>query len=164
MSEMNPLKKGSDPLAGYRVFANNEARQRVRPLFQRAVEDQADLLFLLAHAEALGGQEHAEFQRHVEPRQSARGGHFGARDVVNAVFALGNDPEHLVDAHLARVIDFQSASRPDAANEACESDRLEKGYVLRVKRAVDEGARVVTTFYHRSWPVWPDGAEPQRLS
>jgi len=30
-----PLKKGSDPLAGFRFHGKKEARQRVRPLFQR---------------------------------------------------------------------------------------------------------------------------------
>ncbi len=68
---------------------------------------------------------------------------------MNAVLALLDDLENLVDADLAGIVDFQGATRTQAEGEDRENDRLENWLVLLVERTVDKYARGVPT-----WPHW----------
>jgi hypothetical protein len=61
---------------------------------------------VLASTKTLCAQEDAEFERHVEARQSGVGVGFGAGDVVNTEPKGFNEPEDFFDADLAGVVDF----------------------------------------------------------
>jgi hypothetical protein len=83
---------------------------------------------------------------------------------VDAVFAVADDFEDLVDAYLAGISDFQGAPGAQIAVQNRENDCLEEGLVLRIKRTVDENALVVLISSHRTPALAVDYAGRRRLS
>ena len=90
-------------------------------------------------AEPLGANEQPKLERHVEARQ-AGGVQLRPRNVVHAHAAGPDERNDLLDPDLAGVVGFQGTTRPVAAVEHGEDDRLEYRLVGVVEGAVNEDA------------------------
>jgi len=108
------------------------------------IQDEAGFAFLRPVAEPASPEEDAEFKGHVEPREAARVW-FCPGDVVNTPMAFPDDARDLPDPHLAGVVNFQRASRPQAALKGGEHEGLENGLIIAVERAVDKNVLVVVS-------------------
>jgi hypothetical protein len=71
-----------------------------------AVEDETVFGLVLSSAKALCAEKDAEFEGHVEARQSGVRVGLGAGDVVNTEPTGFNEPEDFFDADLAGVVDL----------------------------------------------------------
>lgn len=75
----------------------------------------AIISFLPLISEALRSQKNPQFKRHVEAGQAGDRIRFCAAYVVNAVPALGYDPEDFIYSGLAGVLDFEGTAGRKAA-------------------------------------------------
>ena len=62
----------------------------------------------------------------------------GAREVVNTVFAFGDNVLDLVDPNITGVTRFQSTPRSKPHVVHCEDDCAKKAEMFSVKRTIDE--------------------------
>jgi hypothetical protein len=101
-----------------------------------AIQDQAGFGSLIGIAEAIGAQEEAQLERHVESGQAS--GRLGARDVVNAPTAVSDQGDDFLETNLAAVVAFQSAAWPQPACGDSEDECVADWPVLGVERTVEE--------------------------
>ena len=101
-------------LMGGDVLARNIGNEGLIPVFV-SIQNQANLLFLPLISEVLRSQKNPQFKRHVEARQAGDSIRFSAAYVVNAIPALGYDPEEFIYSGLAGVLDFEGTAERKAA-------------------------------------------------
>lgn len=88
------------------------------------------------------------FQGHVEAGQVVGLIELGAGDVVDAVAALPDPLDDVLDPYAAGVVDLQSATCLEAAVVHDEDQGVERLAVLEVEGAVDEDVVVVPLAGH----------------
>jgi len=127
-------------LMGGDVLARNIGNEGLIPVFV-SIQDQANLLFLPLISEVLRSQKNPQFERHVEARQAGHGVRFCAAYVVNAVPALGYDPEDFIYSGLAGVLDFEGTAGRKAACVNAEDQSPQERLIGPVEGAIDKNAR-----------------------
>lgn len=103
-----------------------------------AVEDQAGLVPVFPRPIKLGSQKQAQLQWHVESRKSRLPAQAYRGNIVNAKWALRNDPLYLFEPHLARIINLKCAPCSEAQFINGKNDGIEERFVGVVERAVDK--------------------------
>lgn len=88
------------------------------------VEDQARLSSLERVTEVFCSQAYAEFERHIESRQSRRSIYFDARQVMDAESATGNYFEDFMHSYLTAIILFQRTASYQTTVEHCKHYRI----------------------------------------
>ncbi|MFL6846639.1 MAG: hypothetical protein ACJ8ER_17370 [Allosphingosinicella sp.] len=102
------------------------------------VEDQDPFQLLHGPSIALGAQEDAQLERHVEARQPVGRVQLGAAEVVHAVATFGDDPEQFVEARLPAVVHLPGRARLKPAGEDREDQGAEHRRVFGIERTVYE--------------------------
>jgi hypothetical protein len=72
-----------------------------------AIENNTDLTLVFPTTEFPRAEKEAQFKRHVEARQGRRAIAFGARNIMLAILALGDNATDFVQTIFGRVICFQ---------------------------------------------------------
>lgn len=84
-----------------------DVRAKLGVAVSLTVENEAILSALSAGAILLGAQEEAQFERHVEPRESGDGIELSPREVVDAELTLSNDLGDRLKANAAAIADLE---------------------------------------------------------
>jgi hypothetical protein len=135
-------------LACARIVLARDVRAKLLVAVGNGVQDQRALFFLLVHPVFLRTEEKSQLQRHIEPWKPGLRVDLDARDVVNAVPALADDPLDLADPLLPAVLGLQRTPRQKAAVGHREHRRAEQLPVASIDRAVDEDTHVVGCRHH----------------
>ena len=128
------------------------------------IENEANFSSLASVTEALSTQEHTEFERHIKARQLVGFVQLSARQIMDAEAAFLDDRENLLDPDLARVIDFECATRPKPAKNYGENDAIEKRLIGAIERAIYKNADLVIFEPITSPSAWHRNHEPPSVS
>ena len=91
--------------------------------------------------QSFGVEKNPQFQWHVEPGESkGLACDFGARNVVDTVITLGNQPIDIFDPHFGCIRQFQCTSGHESTCRNAKDNRVEKRLILFIERTIDENA------------------------
>jgi hypothetical protein len=116
----------------------------------RSVENQAALAVLFPVAEAFGPKKYTQLQGHVEARQSRDPVQGRAREIMDTVPALSDDPVDLVQPDHAAVVTLQRTASDEPAIMNRKNQRLEQCSIAPVEWNVEEHLIAVSWRGHRA--------------
>lgn len=113
-----------------------------------AIKNESDFLLLLSSAKSLGGEEDSQLEGHIEAWKLILTIKLRARKIVDTEPAVSNDLKKTFESDSARIISFQSTTRPKPAVHHRIDNRIEDIAVFVVERAIDEHCGLVADIAH----------------